>query len=184
MKEKLKPEFFLWFVICLTGGFLISYHDLFKDGQTVRSLFEFNDNKMGYILTLFAVFGWGSSTVFGKKLTLQGFSTFEIMYGRFFLGLVALIPLALYQLKLINYHLSDVSQIFAMVLLSGLFGMWFYYKGLQKIPARLCTLLELSFPFCAVIVNWIFLGQKLELIQIAGGCILLFGSLMLQMRRI
>ena len=74
-------------------------------------------------------------------------------------------------------------KIAVMVLLSGLAGMYFYYKGLKYLSARLCSLLEMFFPFCAVAVNWLLLGSKLDPFHLVGGGILLLGSTVIQWKR-
>ena len=70
-----------------------------------------------------------------------------------------------------------------MVLVSGLLAMYLYYQGLRRIPARLCTLAEMFFPLMAVIVNWIFLGASLSIVQISGAIILVAGSLIIQIKQ-
>ncbi|MBL7663935.1 MAG: EamA family transporter, partial [Bacteriovoracaceae bacterium] len=69
------------------------------------------------------------------------------------------------------------------VLISGLLGMYVYYLGMQYISARSVALSELFFPFCAIIVNWLFLGKTLTLVQLCGGGLLLVGSTLIQLRK-
>ena len=71
-----------------------------------------------------------------------------------------------------------------MVFVSGLLAMYLYYNGLKKMSARACSLTELFFPFFAVIVNWIYLDATLSVYQIAGGLILILGSVVIQMKRL
>ena len=68
----------------------------------------------------------------------------------------------------------------AMVVLSGLLGMAFYYQGLKRIPSRLSALTEMFFPVAAAGVNWIVLGMGLEMLQILGGIILVTASVQVQ----
>ncbi len=69
--------------------------------------------------------------------------------------------------------------IFKLIIL----GMYFYYKGLKLISARACALAEMFFPFSAVVINWIFLGAKLSMVQIVGAIILLISSLVIQLKK-
>jgi drug/metabolite transporter (DMT)-like permease len=39
------------------------------------------------------------------------------------------------------------------------------------------------FPFFAIIVNWVFLGKQLSELQLVGGAILIFGSLVIQLKK-
>ena len=177
--EKLNKQYFLWALLCLSGAFLISFNDI----SGIRSAdFGFNDTLLiGYGLTFFSIFSWGLATVFGKALE-SNYSVKEIMAGRFFFGFVFLIPL------MINgpFALPTVGdywiKIIIMVGLSGVAGMYFYYRGLRQLSARLCTLAELFFPFCAVTLNWIFLGKSLDAFQIVGGLLLLTGSTIIRIK--
>ncbi len=186
LKERLSKAFILWALLCLVGGVLLGHKDILpglRDFNFELNLF-WNREKIGYLLTIIAVVSWGASTVFGKKLSLMGYNEREIMSGRFLMGLVALLPF---------YHVShsDLStvatfdvwtKLLVMALLSGLIGMAFYYQGLKRLSARQCTLAELFFPLCAVLVNWIFLEITLDPIQLAGGGLLLLGSTVIQLK--
>lgn len=184
LKEKMRKDFILWAIVCLIGGILISYNDIawgLKEINFDKSLFE-QKFLLGYGLTFLAVFSWGSSTVFGKKLSSCGFKPQEIMAGRFFMGLICLTPILITDEIQMDTNISIWSKIIAMVVISGLLGMFFYYKGLKLVTARVGALAEMFFPFCAVLVNWIFLNQALTFHQILGGVLLLIGSTVIQLR--
>ncbi len=74
-------------------------------------------------------------------------------------------------------------KVFLMVLLSGLAGMYFYYKGLKLLSARTCALAEMFFPFSAVVINWVFLGAKLLPVQIIGAGLLVISSVVIQLKK-
>ncbi|PIK15346.1 EamA family transporter [Halobacteriovorax sp. JY17] len=184
LKEKMRKDFILWAIVCLIGGGLISYNDIawgLKEVNFDRSLLD-QKFLIGYGLTFLAVFSWGCSTVFGKKLSSCGFKEQEIMAGRFFMGLICLIPILLTGEIHMDSNPLTWGKILAMVVISGLLGMYFYYKGLKLVSARVGALAEMFFPFCAVIVNWIFLNQALTFQQILGGVLLLIGSTVIQLR--
>ncbi|WP_372651448.1 DMT family transporter [Halobacteriovorax sp.] len=184
LKEKMRKDFIIWAAICLAGGLLISYEDIASGLRSVdfdRSLFD-QKFLLGYALTFLAVFSWGCSTVFGKKLTTCGFKEKEIMAGRFFMGFICLIPILLTGDIQMDMDVNIWGQIIAMVVISGLLGMFVYYKGLTLVSARVGALAEMFFPFCAVIVNWIFLNQALTFQQIMGGVLLLIGSTVIQLK--
>ncbi len=184
LKEKMRKDFIIWAVICLVGGLLISYEDIasgLKDVDFDRSLFD-QKFLLGYSLTFLAVFSWGCSTVFGKKLTSCGFKEQEIMAGRFFMGFICLVPILLTGEIQMDVDVNIWGKIIVMVVISGLLGMFVYYKGLTLVSARVGALAEMFFPFCAVIVNWIFLNQALTFQQILGGVLLLIGSTVIQLK--
>ena len=184
LKERMRKDFILWAIVCLIGGGLISYNDIawgLKEINFDRSLLD-QKFLLGYGLTFLAVFSWGCSTVFGKKLTTCGFKEQEIMAGRFSMGLICLFPILLTGEIEMDSNPMTWGKIIAMVVISGLLGMFFYYKGLKLVSARVAALAEMFFPLCAVLVNWIFLNQALTFQQILGGVLLLIGSTVIQLR--
>lgn len=175
--ETLSNKFIFWAGVCLAGAVLISYKDLMSAfGGDLFSSTAF----MGYGLVAISVIGWGASTVFGKKLS-ENYTHQEIMCGRFITAFICILPLVSSPEVKLNIDMMSIGKIAIMVLLSGLLAMFFYYKGLKKISAKTCALAELFFPFAAVIVNWIFLGQSLSEVQLAGGALLLIGSSIVQL---
>jgi len=185
--EKIKKSFLLWALLALFGGFLVSSPDIFPGLSKLDFSMALVSEKalLGYFLTLIAVVSWGASTVFGKKLSLNGFSEIQIMGGRFISGFIFMLLFLLSKYHTLSLNMSSLlyGKILLMVLLSGLLGMYFYYRGLKLVSARACALAEMFFPFSAVVINWIFLDAKLTLIQIAGALILLFSSLVIQLKK-
>lgn len=186
LKEKIRPAFVFWASVCLVGALMVSYEDfagiLNSKDFFSSSLFK-QKAMLGYALVGISVIGWGAATVFGKKLSLEGYANQEIMAGRFLMGLLFLMPFAYNAPGTFNHSIEVYGKVTLMVLVSGLLAMFVYYKGLKLISARATSLGEMFFPFMAIIVNWLFLGAKLTPIQLAGGGILLFGSLIIQWKK-
>ncbi len=185
--EKIKKPFLLWAAVALFGGLLISSPDIFpKLGELNFQLGFLGEKAMlGYLLTMVAVVSWGVSTVFGKKLTLAGHNEVQIMGGRFLFGFLFLLFYTYANRSLVNFDWQFViwGKILVMVLLSGLLGMYFYYRGLKTISARVCAIAEMFFPLSAVTINWIFLGVKLTPVQLVGAGLLTLGSAVIQIKR-
>lgn len=184
--EKMKRPFLIWAGVAILGGLLISSPDIFPG----LSHFDFKlgflsqTAMMGYLLTMVAVVSWGASTVFGKKLTADGYNEIQIMGGRFIFGFIFLsfYVYANRAIVLFDWQLLVWGKILLMVILSGLLGMYFYYKGLKTISARVCALAEMFFPLSAVTINWIFLGAKLTPVQLVGAGLLTLGSAVIQLK--
>lgn len=187
LKESMKKEFFIWAAICLLGSILISSPDIFPNLKNFDFKLVLAENSLkGYLFTLIAVVSWGASTVFGKKLVSTGHDEKAVMSGRFLFGFI-FISLYLFSnpsLAQFDLNLITWGKILLMVLMAGLFGMYFYYRGLALISAKLCALLEMFFPLAAVAINWIFLGRALEPVQLIGGALLVIGSTMIQVRHL
>ena len=184
--EKMNKPFLCWAGVALLGGLLISSPDILP-GLThfdFKMGFLSQTAMMGYLLTMVAVVSWGASTVFGKKLTAQGLGVGHIMGGRFLFGFIfmAFYAYANKSLMLFDWQIVVWGKILLMVLLSGLLGMYFYYKGLKTISARVCALAETFFPLSAVTINWIYLGAKLTPVQMVGAGLLTLGSAVIQLK--
>ena len=181
LKEKIDRQFLFWAFVCIAGGVAVSYQQIFTGFDFFGSI-SGPGSPLGLLYAIVAVFGWGCATVFGKKLSIKGFSTTEIMGGRFLSGLVVLS----FFIPLVNFEVASSEfnkKLLLMIFLSGVLGMFFYYRGLNRLPAKVCTLAELFFPLCAVIVNWLYLNSTLDWIQIIGAAILVFGSTVIQFRK-
>lgn len=183
LKEQIKNSFIFWALICLVGALLISFDDLktilISDTKVAYDSSAFK----GYVLVLFSVIGWGAATVFGKKLSQEGYSNEQIMAGRFIMGLLAIIPFVALNADFLNHSVEVYGKISLMVLCSGILAMYLYYQGLRRTSARAATLAEMFFPFMAILVNWVFLQKSLEPIQLIGGGVLVLGSLVIQLKK-
>ncbi|MGJ8645801.1 MAG: DMT family transporter [Marinomonas colpomeniae] len=186
LKERIEGQFLRWAIVILSGSFIMMWPDLrlLSDAQWHYSSDSMSLLK-GYGFTLIAVVAWGAATVCGKYLSHQNVPANAIMSGRFVAGLLVLVPLAMMQTESLTAIVPvDLSLIIIMALLSGLIGMWFYYRGLKTVPAQMATLAELSFPVFAASINWLFLDKGLTSYQIIGGSILILGNIGLRMKEL
>ncbi|MEX0798855.1 MAG: DMT family transporter [Bacteriovoracaceae bacterium] len=185
LKETINKYFVFWAAVSLVGAALISYEDVISLANSPKSLTKllFHPGAaQGYVLTVFSIVGWGAATVFGKKLSLEGYSNEQIMSGRFLMGLAALLPFMGMDSQLFTHDVEVYGKISLMVFISGILAMYIFYQGLRKISARACSLAEMFFPFMAVLVNWLFLNATLTPIQLVGGGLLLLGSVIIQVK--
>jgi len=199
LQERIQKRFIFWAIVSVIGAIGLGFPDLvdvFTKGE-LPSIFDDKKSLKGLFFTSLAVVFWGTATILGKSLSSLGYKNEEIMGMRFVYGLLGLF--------FVNYFFANLFDVFTvtgsyfhflqnsnwgvwklillMVLLSGLLAMGFYYAGLRIISARLCSLMELFFPLCAIIVNWIYLGQHLAASQIVGAGLLILGATMVQIKR-
>ncbi len=170
LKEKLSKNFWLWAVVAIFGAYIVSFPTLKATG------FTWNSNMLGVLLALGAAFFWGGSTVFGRFVLNK--VSFQMMTSlRFLSALVFLFLMNVYYGTLREVSLAtgkDWFFVFMTAIIAGFISLMIYYYGLRSTKASVATICELAFPFAAVIVNWIFLGATLSVMQIVGGLILLF----------
>ncbi|WP_261815672.1 DMT family transporter [Vibrio gallicus] len=182
LKEKLQKHFLLWSSVSLLGSIVMIAPDilaLLHEEATWHYTPEVIAILSGYGCALLAVIAWGASTVYGRKLSLTGYSSVQIMSGRFALGLIFLCFAMGYSTEQVSLSEGSLSSLVYMVLLSGLLGMFIYYKGLERIPARYGTIAELFFPVSAVAINWYVFDATLTIPQMFGAIMLIGGALML-----
>lgn len=187
LKESVKKEFIVLAFFAIFGGLLVSAPDLFPNLTNFDFKMALSERSMlGYLLTMVAVCSWGASTVFGKKLSNMGYNEFQIMGGRFLFGFIFMAFYLFSNPGRANFDLNVMvwGKILIMVILAGILGMFFYYRGLKQISAKLCAILEMFFPLSAVTINWIFLGQKLQPVQLVGGAILIISTLIIQLKHL
>lgn len=186
LKEQIEKKFLIWAGICLFGGILVSSPDIVRLYHLMTNDFAvvISDAAIkGYGLVAVSILGWGSATVFGKRLTMTGFDTKAILGGRFLMGLLVLMPFVHWDHKMILPEGNDYIRILVMVLISGALAMYLYYQGLKRLPAKTTAIAEMFFPFFAIVANWIFLGKQLTELQLVGGGILIIGSLVIQLKK-
>jgi drug/metabolite transporter (DMT)-like permease len=186
LKEQIQKPFLIWALVCLVGGLLVSSPDIQRFYDLVVNDFDKVTSDVavkGYGLVGISILGWGGATVFGKRLTMNGFETKQIMAGRFLAGLIVLIPFVKWNRSLILPQGEDYLRIIVMVIISGAMAMCLYYQGIKRLSAKTTAIAEMFFPFFAIILNWFFLGKQLTELQLFGGVILIMGSLIIQLKK-
>lgn len=177
LKERLKPMFWLWAIIAIGAMYVVSFPNL----HVTWSIY--NSGNRGVILALGAAVLWGASTVFGryaiKKISYPTMSALRFLVAVVTLFIVMLVQGNLPSLGGITG--SSFYGLIGIVLFSGTTPILLYYKGLKTTRASVTTMVELLFPLSAVILNWIFLKDKLVWQQIVGGAVLIYAIIRIQM---
>jgi drug/metabolite transporter (DMT)-like permease len=125
---------------------------------------------------------WALGTVLGRYLSRQ-LAFQHVLSLRFFFGLLAsaiLLPImgaSAYS----NGH--DTSLILYLALVTGLFALTLYYYGLQRTPATLASLAELTYPAVAVVAGIYAYNQHLNWTQWLGVALILGAVTLLPVQR-
>ena len=173
LRERLPRFFWLWAGLGIFGAYLISFPKFVPqlyDGEV------FNPNTIGVLLARTAALFWGASTVLGKyALRTISFQTMTAL--RFTLAFLFLFGMNAYRGTLGGIGLisgTDWLYIFIIAMVSGIFSLFMYYKGLAYTKASVATIAELGFPVAAVLVNLAFIpNSTITFVQVQGMLLLL-----------
>jgi drug/metabolite transporter (DMT)-like permease len=176
LKEKITNRFILLAFAAIVGGYLVTFGS--------SSIQDWDDKTIiAALLALLAAFSWGSSTVLGKHaLNRLSFTTVTSLRLSITASVTAFVLLSTGQYGAVqSMTISHWGFIVLIVLSTGSLALFFYYYGLNKLPASHATLYELFWPLSAVGLDWFIRGNILSLTQWVGA-ILLLGSILLLTR--
>ena len=63
--------------------------------------------------------------------------------------------------------------LFVIAFSTGMVALLIYYYGLKRTPARLSSILELTWPLSAVVIDYVYFHKGLTVTQWIGAAILL-----------
>jgi drug/metabolite transporter (DMT)-like permease len=176
LKEKITNRFIILAFTAIVGGYLVTFGS--------SSIKDWDDKTIiAALLALLAAFSWGSSTVLGKHaLNRLSFTTVTSLRLAITASVTAFVLLSTGQYGAVqSMTISHWGFIVLIVLSTGSLALFFYYYGLNKLPASHATLYELFWPLSAVGLDWFIRGNILSLTQWVGA-ILLLGSILLLTR--
>jgi drug/metabolite transporter (DMT)-like permease len=169
LKEKIPNKFFLYLVLALIGGYMVSFPDLRVNLETGRGTIE------AALFAVAAAFAWGSSTAFSRYalLKLPTLVTTGLRFGlATLLGLVFVFLLGA-QGSLTAISTGQLLTLLIIALSTGMVALTIYYYGLKRTPVRIATFCELAWPLSAVAIDYFYFHRGLSLTQILGALLLL-----------
>lgn len=169
LKEKLDKKFYGWAAAAIIASYFVAF------GKTGLDLATFNWSHSGALFAFIAAFAFGSSTVFGKRAA-NHLDYKAVTALRF--GLTSLLVLILIAVdgSLASFGAVSFRQwglLGLIVLTSGAGAMFIYYFGLRRVPASAATILELFWPFSALVMDYIFNHNYLNWLQLLALAVLL-----------
>jgi len=175
LKEKLTKRYTALALIGLIAAYFLAFP------QFKPNLIGQPGESTAALLAMGAAIFWGSGTVLGKMI-LKTLSFKAAAILRFSLA----IPIA-FLVSLITgqtYPLSAVTStqwlyLLGIALSSGMVAFLIYYKGLKYTQAKVATFAELAWPISAALIGYIFLKERLTVIQLFAGLVLLIDILIL-----
>lgn len=163
LKEKLNPKYIKWALLALVSAYFVT----FPNGVVNLSTGE--GTVVAALYALGAAFAWGSSTTFSKML-LGKLDFKTSTFYRFLLTLVVSLPLLLLFGKtgegiLAVPSTSQFGFLALIALSTGMVALLIYYRGLAKTSVHISTILELTFPFIAILLDFIVNHTLLSVTQ-------------------
>ncbi len=172
LKEKFDTRYVKWAVLAVISAYFVT----FKNGAVN---FQTGDGTVvAAMYALGAAFAWGSSTTFSKMLL--GKVNFKVgTFYRFLFTLILSAPLVwMYgrtaEATLAMPSASQFSWLALIAVSTGMVALLIYYKGLAKTPVHISTILELTFPFVAIFLDFIANHTVLSVSQWIAAIILVF----------
>lgn len=158
LRERIDVKFLALVIVALAAAYGVSFPTLSVNTTTGAG------TALAALLALGAAASWGSSTVL-SKLALTGTSVLHVTAARFWITplfalLIAAITGSADQLTAITS--LQLGYLIAITLSTGFAALGLYYYGLQRVPASLSTILELTWPISAILVGFFVFHDSLS----------------------
>ena len=170
LKEKMDARYIKWAVLAIVAAYFVT----FKNGYVNFATGE--ETIIAALYALGAAFAWGSSTTFSKMLLGKVEAKVSTFY-RFLITVIIALPVLLLFGKGSSLSAPTISQFGFLALIAistGMVALFIYYKGLAKTPVHISTILELTFPFIAIILDMIVNHTILSVSQWIAAIVLVF----------
>ena len=170
LKEKLDKKYIIWAVLAVVSAYFVT----FKNG-----IVNFETGEGTVIAALYALgaaVAWGSSTTFSKMLLGNVRAEVSTFY-RFLFTVVIALPVLLIFGHGASLGAPTGAQFgyFTIIAVStGMVALLIYYKGLARTPVHISTILELTFPFIAILIDMKLYNNTLSISQLVAACVLVF----------
>ena len=172
LKEKFDTRYIKWALLAIISAYFVT----FKNG--VVNLQTGEETVIAALYALGAAFAWGTSTTFSKMLLGRVEAKVSTFYRFLFTIIVASPFVFLYGGRTgANFTMPTFTQFSWLILIAistGMVALLIYYKGLAKTPVHISTILELTFPFIAIMLDMIVNHTVLSATQWIASFILVF----------
>jgi drug/metabolite transporter (DMT)-like permease len=170
LKERLDRRYIIWAVLALISAYFVT----FKNG--IVNLETGEGTIIAAMYALGAAFAWGTSTTFSKMLLGNVKAEISTFYRFLFTAILAF-PLVFILGKGSSLFMPTLNQygLFALIAIStGMVALLIYYRGLSRTPVHITTILELTFPFIAILIDMVLYRTVLAPSQWIAALLLVF----------
>lgn len=164
LKEKLNKQFLVWAGFAIVSTYFITFKDLSINFQTDQN------TMLAGAYALLAGAMWGTTTSL-SKIVLKKVSFITASMLRFVTVPFFAILIIAFMGNLGSLFALETSQwmgLLAITFSTGMIALLIYYYGLKRTPARVSTIVELTWPASAILIDYFYFGNSLSLTQIFG----------------
>jgi drug/metabolite transporter (DMT)-like permease len=171
LKEKLDKRYLKWAVLALVAAYFVT----FPNG--IVNLATGEGTAIAALYALGAAFAWGSSTTFSKMLL--GRVDFRVStFYRFLVTVLIALPVLFFLGRsgagVAMPSLPQFGFLSLIAVSTGMVALLIYYKGLAKTSVHVSTILELTFPFVAILLDFLVNGTVLSISQWIASLVLVW----------
>ncbi len=170
LKEKLSVHFFKYALLAIIAGYFLTF------GWSLPGFDTGDHTLQAALLSLFAAFAFGSSTVFSKhlltKIDFTG-GTF-LRYGTTAVLLLPVVVFGGYWEVFGEIQAGQWWILLIIALTTGSGAILLYYYGLKNVKASVSTVMELMFPVTAVFLDYWVNGNLLSPVQWLSGIVMIW----------
>lgn len=170
LKEKIQRNYLVWASLAFGAAYFVTFPTGLVNLQTGAGTIE------AALYALGAAFCWGTATVF-SKLLLKKHTVIVVTALRFVVtalcAAIVLLALGFFDATL-SVTSSQLLRFVTIALSTGMVALYLYYKGLAHTEAKIATILELSFPFLAVLIDGFMYKSFLSWSQLLASGTLIF----------
>lgn len=172
LKERLDSRYIKWALLAIVSAYFVTFPNGVVNLQTGEGTI------IAALYALGAAFAWGSSTTFSKMLLGKVDFKVSTFYRFLFTVLISLPVLLLFgsgaNAGFVVPTFLQFIFLLVIALSTGMVALLIYYKGLAKTPVHISTILELTFPFIAILLDFVVNHTVLSVSQWIAAFVLVF----------
>jgi drug/metabolite transporter (DMT)-like permease len=135
----------------------------------------------GLLVGLLSAIAYGSTSLFGKKLSAD-YSTWTILTYAFGFAALVLLPLQVFNLGAPLISLQPVGIYFVLlIIISTIAGYLLYTNGLRWLPASVASITSTTEVPFAAFFSFLVLGQRIDSWQVFGALLVMSGVIIVSM---
>lgn len=166
-KRKISARMVLGVVLCIMGVAVVI-------GADFRELFQ--GRAVGYLLAFGAVLSWNAYN-FITAAVHEHYSSVSMAFNQLCCTVIIIMPYAIHTMPPLEVFTPQVAGgIIYLGLGSAGMGYMILVRGLNVLGPTISAMFSNFLPVTATIFGWLFLGETIGLLQIAGGIIVILSS--------